>query len=131
MKQTYAPWHEIMVLFVLRKLFLQTRMRSHPVGLDVLVLAHPSSIYILNVCEQRRLWETAQMRMLAWAFTGRLCDKYHTTSIEQTYTNRFKKDHYKIVEKAMNDQEPIQSNPTSCPRHQTGKEHKQFRQHQI
>ena len=29
------PAHAIMVLFVLRKLILQTRMRSHPVGLDV------------------------------------------------------------------------------------------------
>ena len=29
------PSHEIMALFVLRKLTLQTRMRSHPVGLDV------------------------------------------------------------------------------------------------
>ena len=29
------PAHEIMVLCVLRKLILQTRMRSHPVGLDV------------------------------------------------------------------------------------------------
>ena len=29
------PEHEIMALFVLRKLILQTRMRSHPVGLDV------------------------------------------------------------------------------------------------
>ena len=29
------PTHEIMVLFVLRKLILQTRRRSHPVGLDV------------------------------------------------------------------------------------------------
>ena len=28
------PCHEIMVLFVLLKLILQTRMRSHPVGLD-------------------------------------------------------------------------------------------------
>ena len=27
--------HEIMALFVLRKLILQTRMRSHPVELDV------------------------------------------------------------------------------------------------
>ena len=31
---TYEPRHEIMVLFVLCKI-LQTRMRSHPVGLDV------------------------------------------------------------------------------------------------
>ena len=29
------PAHEIMVLFGLRKLILQTHMRSHPVGLDV------------------------------------------------------------------------------------------------
>ena len=29
------PCHEIMVLFVLRKLILQTLMRSRPVGLDV------------------------------------------------------------------------------------------------
>ena len=29
------PCHEIMVLFILRKLTLQTRMRSHPVGLNV------------------------------------------------------------------------------------------------
>ena len=29
------PSHEIMALLVLRKLILQTRMRSHPVGLDV------------------------------------------------------------------------------------------------
>ena len=32
---SYEPCHEIMALFVLRKLILQTRMRSHPVGLDV------------------------------------------------------------------------------------------------
>ena len=29
------PSHEFIVLFVLRKLILQARMRSHPVGLDV------------------------------------------------------------------------------------------------
>ena len=31
----FEPALEIMVLFVLRKFILQTRMRSHPVGLDV------------------------------------------------------------------------------------------------
>ena len=30
----FEPSYEIMALFVLRKLILQTRMRSHPVGLD-------------------------------------------------------------------------------------------------
>ena len=32
---SFEPSHEIMVLFVLRKLILQTRMRSHPIELDV------------------------------------------------------------------------------------------------
>ena len=31
----FEPTHEIMALFVLRKLILQTRMHSHSVGLDV------------------------------------------------------------------------------------------------
>ena len=34
-KVSYEPSHEIMVLSVFRKLILQTRMCSHPVGLDV------------------------------------------------------------------------------------------------
>ena len=34
-----------MVLFILRKLTLQTRMRSHPVGLDVWVLVRPFIYY--------------------------------------------------------------------------------------
>ena len=34
------------------------------------------------------------------------------------------------VEKS-NDQEPILSNTTSSPKHQTGKEHKQLRRHKI
>ena len=33
----YAPSHEIMVLFILRKLILQTCMRSHPVGARCLI----------------------------------------------------------------------------------------------
>ena len=39
-----------MVLFVLRKLILQTRMRSHPVGLDVWVLVGPSPEPLLVAC---------------------------------------------------------------------------------
>ena len=31
----FEPSHEIMARFVLRKLILQTRMRRHPMGLDV------------------------------------------------------------------------------------------------
>ena len=40
-QRLFEPAHEIMVLFVLRKLILQTRMRSHPVGLDVWFLVRP------------------------------------------------------------------------------------------
>ena len=50
--------NEIMVLFVLRKLILQMLpyfMCANSEGSD----------------------ETARMRRLAWAFAGRLCDKYH------------------------------------------------------
>ena len=32
------PSHEIMVLFVLRKLILQTRMRSHSLGISKIIL---------------------------------------------------------------------------------------------
>ena len=61
------PAHEIMALFVLCKLILQTRMRSHLVVLDVWPLVGPVSTSILYVCEQRRIWRV---------FAGRLCDKY-------------------------------------------------------
>ena len=37
----FEPVHEIMALFVLRKLILQTRIRSHPVGLNVGFLVGP------------------------------------------------------------------------------------------
>ena len=38
----FEPRHEIMVLFVLCKFFLQMCMRNHPMGLDVRFLAHLS-----------------------------------------------------------------------------------------
>ena len=43
------PAHEIMALFVLSKLILQTRMRGHPVGLDVWFLVGPF-VYIHTSC---------------------------------------------------------------------------------
>ena len=45
-----------MALFVLCKPILQTRMRSHPVGLDVRFWSDPLSTSILHMCEQGRLW---------------------------------------------------------------------------
>ena len=70
-EETYAKNYEIMVLFVL---ILQTRMGSHPVGLDVWFLVGP----YLMCANSKGSGETAQMGRLAWAFAVRLCDKYHT-----------------------------------------------------
>ena len=53
---TNEPAHEIMALFVLRKLILQTRMRSHQAGLDAWCLVGPFVYFRTYVCEQRRLW---------------------------------------------------------------------------
>ena len=49
----FDPAHEIMVLFVLRKLILQMHMRSHPVGLDVWCLVGPF-VYFHTSCVRVR-----------------------------------------------------------------------------
>ena len=46
---TIMPAHEIMIHFVLRKLIRQTRMRSHPEGLDVWFLIGPF-VYFHTSC---------------------------------------------------------------------------------
>ena len=67
-----------MALFVLRKLILQTHMRSHPVGLDVWLFGQTHRLLPYFVCANSEgSGETARMRRLACAFAGRLCDKYH------------------------------------------------------
>ena len=50
----FEPSHEIMVLFILRKLILQTRMRSHPARARCLIFTR--TFCLLHVCEQLRLW---------------------------------------------------------------------------
>ena len=71
------PANEVMVLFVLRKLILQTRMCSRPVGMDVWYLVRPF-VYFHTSCVRTAngSGETARMHRLAWAFAGRLCDEY-------------------------------------------------------
>ena len=68
---SYEPAREIMALFVLRKLILQTCMRSYAVWLDVWFWSDPSSTSIVHVSEQRRLWRDcagAQARLsLRWS----------------------------------------------------------------
>ena len=64
-----------MVLFVLRKLIFQTHMGSHTVELDLWFLVG-SFVYFMWANSEGS-GETVRMRRLAWAFAGRLCDKYH------------------------------------------------------
>ena len=67
-----------MALFVLRKLILQMRMRSHPVGLDVWLFGQTiRQLPYLMCVNSEGSGESARMRRLAWAIAGRLCDKYH------------------------------------------------------
>ena len=71
----HEPSYEIMVPFVLRKLIHQTRMRSHPVALDVWFFVRPF-VYLHTWCVGTAK-ALVRLRRLAWAFAGRLCDKYH------------------------------------------------------
>ena len=66
------------VLYALRKLILQTPIRSHPVGRDVWFLVEPF-VYFHTSCMRtaKALAKIAQMRRLAWASDGPLCDKCH------------------------------------------------------
>ena len=52
----YEPTHEFMALIAIRKLILQTRMRSNPLGLKSDFWPDPSSTSIRYVCEQQRRW---------------------------------------------------------------------------
>ena len=75
---TFEPAHESMVFFVLRKLILQTRMRCHPVRLDVWFFGQTLCLLLYFLCANSEgSGETAWMRRLARAFACRLCDKYH------------------------------------------------------
>ena len=63
-----------MALSILRNLILQTHMRRHTVGLDVWFSVGPFAYFHISCVRPAK---TARMRTLAWAFTVRLCDKYH------------------------------------------------------
>ena len=76
----FEPCHEIMVLFVLSKLILQMRMRSHPVGLDIWFLVGPF-VYFHTSCVGtaktilEKLWQDCAGS--PELFAGHICDKYH------------------------------------------------------
>ena len=56
---TNEPCREIMVLFVLRKLILQTCMRSHPVGLEIWFLVGPFVYFHTSCVRTAKAGETA------------------------------------------------------------------------
>ena len=80
----FEPAHEIMVIFVLLKLILQMCMYSHLMRLDVWFLVGPS-VYFPTLCVRTanaviRLRGCAgfpEPSLVAWAFAGRPCNKYH------------------------------------------------------
>ena len=59
--------------------------------------------------------ETAGMRRLAWTFAARIGDKYQIRLTRSNYEKVATKS-----KKISNDQELLQSDPTSCPQNQTG-----------
>ena len=70
--------HKQTKLFVLLKLILQTRMRSHPVGLYVWFLVGPFVYFHISCVRTAKA--LARLRGCTGspgAFTGRLCDKYY------------------------------------------------------
>ena len=67
-----------MALFVLRKLILQTCMRSNPVRPDVWFFGRTLRLLTNFMCANSEdSGKTTRMRRLAWAFADRLYDKYH------------------------------------------------------
>ena len=66
-----------MAFFVLCRFKLQTRMHSHPVGLDVWFLVGHFVYFHTSCANSEGSGETAWMHRLTWVFAGRLCDMYH------------------------------------------------------
>ena len=77
MHTIFEPAHEIIALFALCKLILQTHMRSHPVGLDVWCLIGPFVYFHTSCVWTAKALVRLRMRRLTWAFAGRLSDKHH------------------------------------------------------
>ena len=78
---SYEPAHEIMVLFVLCK--KKKKKKTRPSNAHAqpssearcLILVGPFVYFMCASSEGSG--KTARKRRLAWAFAGRLCDKYH------------------------------------------------------
>ena len=77
-KTINEPAHEIMVNFVLHKLNSSNTHAQPSSGARCLIFGRTLRLLPYFMCANSEgSGETAQMRRLAWAFAGRLCDKYH------------------------------------------------------
>ena len=67
-----------MALFVLRKLIFQNAHAQPPSGARCLIFGRTLRLLPYFMCANSDgSGETARMRSFAWAFAGRICDKYH------------------------------------------------------
>ena len=64
-------------IFVLRKLILHTRMRSHPVRLDVWFQVGPFVYFDASCVRTAKALARLRECAVSPVFAGRLCDKYH------------------------------------------------------
>ena len=134
-EKLFESCHEIMVLFVLRKLILQTCMPSHPwpMGLDVWYSVW-SFVYIHTSCVRKT---NALARLRGCAGSPEPSLVAYVISTMTSCAGTFKSQQLNLLVNRIdirwksNDKEPIQSNSTSCSRYQTGKKHTQLRQHKI
>ena len=118
---------QVMLLFVLRKLSLQTRMRSRPVGLDVWSLVG-HFVYFYTMCANSvGSGESARMHRFAWDFAGRLCDKYHNLMSwpkccpSGVFTHSVEKVTYCLNHAASADKKvPYKMLPTTCNKYFRG-----------
>ena len=98
LKKLFELWHEIMVLFVLRKLILQTRMHSHPVWLDVWFFVYFHTSCVRSAKALARLREFAgspELSLIAYvistiiSWAGSFIVKFHRNLRKSNILERF------------------------------------------
>ena len=77
-KSWFEPSPEIMTPFVLRKRILSNTHAQPFCGARCLIFGRPLRLLPYFMCTNSEgSGDSSRMRRLAWAFAGRLCDKYH------------------------------------------------------
>ena len=73
---SYEPSYEKKDFIIVRKVILQTHMRSHQVGPDLQLFVCSFLLFHILCKRTEKALVSAPMRKLAWAFVVRLCYKY-------------------------------------------------------